>query len=543
MHEPRRHVACGELRGPLHDQRQQAGGVVARLAVQVAQHVSDQPRHPRRVAPIRQPLKRADADMPVAQPHQHRRARRRRLVAARQFLARLDQRQRAAGRHAQRLQHLGRQDLAHATLQRQPPVAEAAVRRLARALGAEIHQPTCAVVHLREGKAPPVTDIGVVVAKLVAVIAQRQRLRQRVGQRREPAEVRHPFGIGQRVQPDLGRRAAVAKAQPRLGKIGRRHRIPEVGAERQQRSGRAVCLRGERHPAIWGRMAVHDNLWWQSADGVRLHARDYPGNGPLPIVCLPGLTRNARDYRALAERLAGAWRVIAVDFRGRGESGAAKDPASYVPQSYVADVQALLADQGIDRFVAVGTSLGGLVTMMLALAEPGRVAGALLNDVGPEIEAAGLQRIRGYVGRASSFPTWMHAARAVADANRDVHPNFAIEDWLGMAKRLYRLTGSGKITLDYDLKIAEPFRTTDGAAPPDLWPALAGLSGAPVLIVRGERSDVLSPATAARMVAALPGAELVTVPATGHAPTLAEPEALAGIDRLLARVGREPAPV
>lgn len=289
-------------------------------------------------------------------------------------------------------------------------------------------------------------------------------------------------------------------------------------------------------------MAAYDNRWWQSADGVTLHARDYAGgNDRPPILCLPGLTRNARDFEVLAERLAGDWRVIAVDFRGRGESGAAKDPASYVPATYVADVEALLAELGIARFVAVGTSLGGLVTMMLAAGGPARIAGALLNDVGPAIEPAGLQRIRGYVGRASSFPTWMHAARAVADANRDVYPEFRIQDWLAMAKRLYRLKSSGKIVLDYDLKIAEPFRTAGGAAPPDLWPALDALRGAPVLIVRGERSDVLSPATAARMAAALPAAELVTVPATGHAPTLAEPAAAAAIDRLLARVAREPA--
>lgn len=288
---------------------------------------------------------------------------------------------------------------------------------------------------------------------------------------------------------------------------------------------------------------TYEDRWWPAADGVRLHARDYPGmEGRPPIVCLPGLTRNARDYRAFAERPGREWRVIAVDFRGRGESGAAKDPASYVPQTYVADVEAMLTELGVGRFVAVGTSLGGLVTMMLAAARPGRIAGAVLNDVGPEIEAAGLQRIRGYVGRASSFPTWMHAARAVADANREVHPGFGIEDWLDMAKRLYRLTPSGKIVLDYDLKIAEPFRTADGAPPPDLWPALAALRDEPVLILRGERSDVLSPATAARMVAALPEAELVTVPATGHAPTLAEPDAVAALDRLLARVATEPVP-
>ncbi|WP_375391221.1 alpha/beta fold hydrolase [uncultured Sphingomonas sp.] len=289
-------------------------------------------------------------------------------------------------------------------------------------------------------------------------------------------------------------------------------------------------------------MAAYDDRWWQAADGVRLHARDYPGDATRPpLVCLPGLTRNARDYAALADRLAGQWRVLAVDLRGRGESGAAKDPASYVPATYVADLQAMAAALELGRCVVVGTSLGGMVAMLLAQAEPGRLAGAVLNDVGPAIEAAGLRRIRGYVGRPSSFPTWMHAARGVQEANRDVYPAWGIEDWLAMAKRLYRLTASGKIVLDYDLKIAEPFRTADAAPPPDLWPALDALRAVPVLVVRGERSDVLSAATARRMAAALPGAELVTVPGVGHAPTLAERAAAAALDRLLARVARDPA--
>lgn len=282
---------------------------------------------------------------------------------------------------------------------------------------------------------------------------------------------------------------------------------------------------------------AYQDRWWTAADGVWLHARDYPGRADRPpLVCLPGLTRNARDFHDLACRLAGAWRVVAVDFRGRGESKPAKDPATYVPDTYVADIEEMLTTLGIARFVAVGTSLGGLVTMMLAARRSDRFAGAVLNDVGPQVEAAGLQRIRGYVGRASSFPTWMHAARAVAEANREVHPDFRVEDWLAMAKRTYRLTQTGKIVLDYDLKIAEPFRTPGGAAPPDLWPALDALRGTPVLILRGARSDVLSAGTAARIISLLPDAELVTVPATGHAPTLSEPAAVAGIERLLARV-------
>jgi len=283
-----------------------------------------------------------------------------------------------------------------------------------------------------------------------------------------------------------------------------------------------------------------DGYWW-SNDGLRLHYRDYPGgeakeNGCPPLLCFPGLTRNARDYEGLASRLAGEWRVILVEFRGRGESAYAKDPMSYVPITYLQDVGALIAELKIERFVAVGTSLGGIVTMLLSATGPQWLAGAVLNDVGPEIDAGGLARIRGYVGKAVQHPTWMHAARALADANGDVYPGFGVEEWLGMAKRLYRLNSSGRIVLDYDMKIAEPFRVAGNEAAPDMWPTLDGLKGKPVLVVRGERSDILSADVAAKMVARLPGAELVTVPATGHAPTLDEPEAIAGLERLLAKV-------
>ena len=289
-------------------------------------------------------------------------------------------------------------------------------------------------------------------------------------------------------------------------------------------------------------MAGYEDLYWWSTDGIRLHARDWAGDPARPpLICLPGLTRNARDYDALAARLAPAWRVIAVDFRGRGESGYAKDPLSYVPLSYVQDLEALLAAQGIERFVAVGTSLGGIVATLVAGLTPGRIVGALLNDVGPEIEAAGLARIRGYVGRGSTEPTWLHAARALREAHGEAHPHWAIEDWLAMAKRVYRLNSAGRIVLDYDLKIAEPFRVPAAAEPaPDLWPAYRALDAAPVLVVRGARSDVLSAEVAARMARELPRVELVTVAGMGHAPTLDEPEVVAALDRMLGKVA-EPA--
>jgi len=281
-----------------------------------------------------------------------------------------------------------------------------------------------------------------------------------------------------------------------------------------------------------------DGYWW-SKDGLRLHYRDYAGaDDRPPVICFPGLTRNARDYAPLAERLAGARRVLCVEFRGRGESAYAKDPMSYVPLTYLQDVEALLAELGVTRFVAVGTSLGGLVTMLLAATDGAKLAGAVLNDVGPELEPAGLARIRTYVGKAVWHPTWMHAARAVAEGNSDVYPGYGIEDWLRMAKRLYRVNSSGRIVLDYDMKIAEPFRVpgNEAGAGPDMWPTIDALRDKPVLVVRGERSDILSAETADKMLARLPQGELVMVPGVGHAPTLDEPEVVEAIERLLAKV-------
>jgi pimeloyl-ACP methyl ester carboxylesterase len=284
-------------------------------------------------------------------------------------------------------------------------------------------------------------------------------------------------------------------------------------------------------------MTAYENRYWWSNDGLRLHCRDYPGDpARAPLLCMPGLTRNARDFAALAERLAGPRRVIAVDFRGRGESAYSKDPMTYVPLIYVQDVEALLTELGIAQVAAVGTSLGGIVAMLLAATRPGRLAGALINDVGPEIEPGGLSRIRGYVGRGSAYPTWMHAARAVAEANGEVYPDWPIEDWLAMAKRLYRLNSAGRVVLDYDMKIAEPFRVPGNEAGPDMWRALDAMRDVPVLVVRGERSDVLAPQVADRMVARLNAAELATVPGIGHAPTLSEAALAAPIARWLDRV-------
>lgn len=277
---------------------------------------------------------------------------------------------------------------------------------------------------------------------------------------------------------------------------------------------------------------------WESDDGLTLRYRDYPGRADRPpILCIPGLTRNARDFEPVADAFAGEWRVICADLRGRGESDYAKDPASYTPAHYVQDIRALLDQAQLGTVVAIGTSLGGIITMLLAQSGV-QFAGAVINDIGPVIEEQGLERIRDYVGQGRSFPTWMHAAWAMKESAGPIYPHFQIEDWLRYTKRLMCVSGNGRITFDYDMKIAVPFAEPGGGVDGDLWPALRALQGRPLLALRGELSDLLSAATFRRMGEEIEGMETVTVPGVGHTPTLQEPEALGAIARLLARVAK-----
>lgn len=297
-------------------------------------------------------------------------------------------------------------------------------------------------------------------------------------------------------------------------------------------------------------MAAYEDRSWTSRDGLKLHFRDYPaahgegepgegepGEAALPpVLCLPGLTRNARDFEDLAPRLAGPRRVLCLEMRGRGDSDYARDPMSYQPLQYLEDIEILLEQEGISRFIPFGTSLGGLLTILLAAKDNSRIAGAVLNDIGPEVDPAGLARIRSYVGQGRSFETWMHAARALQESHGTVYPHFEIADWLRLAKRTMALGSGGRIAFDYDMKIAEPFETPEGATPQiDLWPMFRALAGRPLLVLRGETSDILSAATAQRMQAEVPEAEVLTIARIGHSPTLDEPEAVAAIERLLAR--------
>lgn len=282
--------------------------------------------------------------------------------------------------------------------------------------------------------------------------------------------------------------------------------------------------------------ANYEDRYWTSSDGLNLHYRNYPGpegSAALPVLCLHGLTRNARDFGPLADDLGARHRVIVPEMRGRGLSDYAPDSDTYNPLVYVADVEKLLAEQGITRFIAIGTSMGGLMTMLMAHGQPGRIAAVVMNDIGPEVEAGGLARISGYVGQGRSYPTWVHAARGLQAVHSPAFPDYDLDQWLEMAKRTMVVTQNGRIGFDYDMAIAEPFAKPGNAAPPNLWLAFEALRDVPMLLVRGALSDLLTPETVRQMGVRNPAMRSITVPRVGHAPTLDEPESRAAIHALL----------
>lgn len=268
-------------------------------------------------------------------------------------------------------------------------------------------------------------------------------------------------------------------------------------------------------------------------DGLKLHFRDYPGNASKPpLLCLPGLTRNIRDFAELAERYSPRFRVIAFEFRGRGESDFDPQPARYIPPTYIADTIELLDHLGIARAIFVGTSLGGLVTMGVSVVAPDRIAAAILNDVGPELSGAGLERIRTYVGRHARFATWDDAARQLAASNPKLSVHYAHADWVRMAHRTCREAG-GEIVFDYDMAIATPFAEMPPTPQIDMWTLFQALAQKPLLLIRGENSDLLSAEAAERMQREAPEMKFAVVPGVGHAPDLDEPEATTAIDAFL----------
>jgi pimeloyl-ACP methyl ester carboxylesterase len=281
-------------------------------------------------------------------------------------------------------------------------------------------------------------------------------------------------------------------------------------------------------------MAEWTDRYWNSVDGVKLHYRDHDGDRDRPpILCIPGLTRNARDFEPVADRFAGEWRVISIDLRGRGGSAFDPEPANYKPMVYVGDILKLLDQLGIADAVFVGTSLGGICTMALALGDRERIAGALLNDIGPVVDNEGIARIADYVGKPVIFAGWDDAIDQTAARAVDVYPDYDRSNWERFVRRM-AVEDNGQVRFDYDMRIADNFESATSA--PDMWPFFEALDGRPVTVLRGELSDLLTADVAERMATAIGDVEVVTIPRVGHAPSFDEPESIAALERLLDRV-------
>jgi pimeloyl-ACP methyl ester carboxylesterase len=282
-----------------------------------------------------------------------------------------------------------------------------------------------------------------------------------------------------------------------------------------------------------------EDIHWTSEDGLSLYARAYgPGTAKLTVLCLHGLTRNHQDFEPMIAALPRSFRFIAVDVRGRGRSAHDPNPDNYDPRVYAKDMRCLLDQLGLTRVALVGTSMGGLISLLMMRQMPERIAGVVLNDVGPVVEKTGITRIAGYAGKVRPVTGWESAAEAVKTIQGAAFPDLSEARWMDFARRTYRELPDGQVVLDYDPNIARGL----GKVKPGflahfaLWRLFASLKKAPLLVVRGGISDLLSDKTAREMVRRHPDAKLVTVPRVGHAPILDEPEAVAALSEFLTRL-------
>jgi len=282
---------------------------------------------------------------------------------------------------------------------------------------------------------------------------------------------------------------------------------------------------------------AYRELFYLGRGDIRLYARDYAGGADRPtVLCLPGLTRNSADFEDLACHLAPRFRVLAPDLRGRGRSARDADWHNYQPAIYLADALALLDAESVSRAVVIGTSLGGILGLMLTLTARHRIAGLVLNDVGPEIDPRGAARIREYVGRSAPILNWQEATAQLRSIYGPSWPDLSADRWEALARRTYRALPSGIPELDYDPQIGEALRQAPADAT-DLWPLWRALGSIPTLAIRGALSDILSVQTLARMKREKPDLTTLEVSNRGHVPLLDEPEVLRSIDRFLEQLG------
>ena len=289
-------------------------------------------------------------------------------------------------------------------------------------------------------------------------------------------------------------------------------------------------------------MNAYEERLYLSKDGLRLYYRDYPNPSPkTPVLCVPGLTRNVRDFDFIAARIARTRRVLATDLRGRGRSAYDPDNRNYSVPVETGDVLQLLSGLGLPQVVVLGTSRGGVIAMTMASFAPATVKAAILNDMGALLDAKGLERIYAVMRTPPDHATWDDAATALKRNNERQFPDVSDERWRQFAQALYR-EDNGRIVGDYDPSFPQAIlegrgtnpRTDAGAA--DLWKWFGALRNKPTLVLRGENSELLSAETVAAMKAQKSDLVTVSVKDRGHVPFLDEPEAVAAIDAFLSGI-------
>jgi pimeloyl-ACP methyl ester carboxylesterase len=276
-----------------------------------------------------------------------------------------------------------------------------------------------------------------------------------------------------------------------------------------------------------------------ATDGLRLHARCFgrPGTAGTPVVCLPGLARTAADFDVLATALScdgpHPRRVIALDYRGRGLSQYDSNPANYSLPVELADVLAVITALEALPAIFIGTSRGGILTMLLAAVRPTAIAAAILNDIGPVIEPQGLMRIKSYVGKLPQPRNFEEGAEILRRLFHGQFPKLGLEDWLAGARRIFK-EENGRMVTAYDPKLATTMEGIDLEKPiPTLWKEFDALANVPLMVVRGENSDILSKKTIADMKTRRAEMQILEVNDQGHAPLLAERETVARIKEFI----------
>ena len=285
-----------------------------------------------------------------------------------------------------------------------------------------------------------------------------------------------------------------------------------------------------RHLTCASPRGLHRLAYWEwLPDGA---ARPSPGTGWPTIVCAHGLTRNGRDFDALATRLSARWRVVCPDMIGRGRSDRVADPQLYALPQYVADCVTLVARLDVEHVAWIGKSMGGLIGMLLAALPGTPVARLVLNDIGPEIDEAGRDRIATYVGQDPVFATEAEGVAALRLLMRDFGPH--TDEQFRLLTRHYLVPRQGGWGFHYDPAIAIPFRDQQGQPAPDLWPMYDAIR-CPTLVVRGAQSDILSAATATQMGRRGPQAECIAFEGVGHAPTFIAQDQIDAVERFLSQ--------